>query len=214
MKANTSLPSNYSKYTFIDLSKNPKFVIGVMVTGIALLLIVGWLLALFTNALRPTALDGMRLRNLLGSTTDGSFFIIPSELFRNFGLALIAVLIFHEFVHGLFYWLFSSQRPKFGFRGLFPYAEAPSGVYFSRNQFLVIGLAPLLLLTSIGLQLMVIVPNAFVPFLFFFIAFNAAGAAGDLIMVIHLMSFSSDTVMEDNDSGVMIYGPKRNLNAV
>ena len=213
MKANTSLPSNYSKYIILEPLKNPKFVIGAIIIGIVLFLIFGWLLVLFVNALRPTALDGMRLRDLLSTNTEGSSFVIPPALFRNVGLALIAVLIFHELAHGLFYWLFSSQRPKFGFRGLFPYAAAPIGVYFPRKQFLAVGLAPLVLLTMVGLLLMVIAPIALVPFLLFFVTFNAAGAAGDLIMVIQLAPFSSDTVMEDNDAGVTIYGPKRNRNA-
>jgi hypothetical protein len=58
-----------------------------------------------------------------------------------------------------------------------------------------------------------IAPTALIPFLFFFVACNAAGAGGDLIMVIQLMSFSPETLMEDNDVGVMIYGPVRNGNA-
>jgi hypothetical protein len=60
---------------------------------------------------------------------------------------------------------------------------------------------------------MVIVPIAFVPFLLFFVAFNASGASGDLIMVIQLMQLSSDTMMEDNGSSLIIYGPKENRNA-
>ncbi len=119
------------------------------------------------------------------------------------------MLIIHELVHGLFYWLLSGKRPKFGFHGLFPYAAAPFGVYFPRNRFLTIGLAPLMLLTAIGLLLIAIAPIPLVPFLLFFVVFNAAGAAGDAIMALQLMSFSSDTVMEDNDAGVAIYGPKR-----
>ncbi len=213
MKANKSLPSNYSKYTVLEPSKNLKFVIVAVITGIMLLLIVGWLLVLFANAIRPNALDGMRLHDLLRSIPAGFSLVVPPALFPNLGLALIAVLIFHELVHGLFYWLFSNHRPKFGFQGLFPYAAAPSGVYFPRNQFLVVGLSPLVLLTTVGLLLMMVVPTAFVPFLLFFVVFNASGAAGDLIMVIQLMRFSSDTLMEDSTSGVIIYGPERYRNA-
>jgi hypothetical protein len=210
MKANGSLPSNYSKYTVLEPTKEPKFVVGAVVTAIALLLVVGWLLVLFVNALRPAALNGMRLGDLFSTTTTGSSFAIPPALFRNLGLALIAGVILHEIVHGLFYWLFSSRRPKFGFQGLIPYAAAPTGVYFRRNQFVTIGLSPLVLLSAVGLLLMVILPIAYVPFLLFFVAFNAAGAAGDLIMVIRFMPYSPDTVMEDNGSGVIIYGPEKN----
>jgi hypothetical protein len=213
MKANVSLPSNYSRYTVIEPSKNPKFMFGAIITGITLLLITGWLLVMFVNGLRPTALDGMRFHDIFSSTATGSSFVVHPIFFRNLGLALIAVLILHEFVHGLFYWLFSSQRPTFGFQGLLPYTASPSGVYFPRIQFIIIGLSPLVLLTAVGLLLIVIVPIIFVPFLLFFIVFNAAGAAGDLIMVLQLMPFSSDTMMEDNGSSVIIYGPKRNKKA-
>jgi hypothetical protein len=213
MKANISLPTNYSRYTVLEPSKNPKFIFGAIIIGIALLIIAGWLFVIFSNSLRPTALDGMRFHDLFTSTATGSSFVIPSTFFQNIGLALIAVLILHEFVHGLFYWLFSNRRPNFGFQGLLPYAAAPSGVYFPRNKFLIVGLSPLILLTAAGLLLIVIVPIAYVPFLLFFVAFNAAGAAGDLIMVLQLISFSSATMMEDNGSGVIIYGPKRNKKA-
>jgi hypothetical protein len=208
MKAHLSLPANYSRYTILEPAKKPAFIIGAMVTGVVLLLVVGWLLVMFANALRPAALDGMRLRDLFRSTTTGSSLVIPPAVSRNLGLALIAVVILHEGVHGLFYWLFSSRRPKFGVQGFFPYAAAPSGVYFPRNHYIVIGLAPLVLLTAVGLLLMATAPIAFVPFLLFFVAFNASGAAGDVIMVTQLLSFSADTVMEDNGSGVAIYGLK------
>jgi hypothetical protein len=210
MKASTSLPSNYSKYTLLEPSKDPKFTLGAIITAIVLLLLLGWLLVLFANALRPTALDGMRLGDLVHTNSEGSSFVIPPALFRNAGLALIGVLIFHELVHGLFYWFFSGRPPKFGFRGLFPYAAAPAGVYFPHTQFLAIGLAPLVLLTLFGLLLMAIAPIALVPFILFFVLFNASGAAGDLIMVVQLASFPSDTLMEDSDSGVAVYGPERN----
>ena len=210
MKVDTSLPPNYSQYTILEPSKNPKFVIAAVVTGIVLLLLSGWLLVLFINALRPAALDGMRLGNLIHSTLSGTFLSIPSALLRVLFIALISVLVIHELAHGLLYWLLSRKPPKFGIRGLFPYAAAPVGVYFPRNQFLTVGLAPLVLLTAVGLLLMVIAPIPFVSFLLFFVALNAAGAAGDLIMVIKLMSFPSDTVMRDNHAGVAIYGPKRN----
>lgn len=212
MKANKSLPPNYAKYTIIEPSKNLKFVIVAVVSGIVVLLFSGWLIVLFTNEFRPNALDGMRFHDFLRSTADEFSLVVPPAFFPNFGLALVTVLIFHELVHGLFYWLFSSHQPKFGFQGLFPYAAAPSGIFFPRNQFLVVGLSPLMLLTVIGLPLMVIVPIAFVPFLLFFVVFNVSGSAGDLIMIIQLLRFPSDTLIEDSTSGVIIYGPERDRN--
>ena len=213
MKVNTWLPPDFSKRTMLEPSKNPKFVIGAIVTGIAVLLISGWLLVLFTNLLRPTALDGLHLRNLIHSTSTATILDIPFALFGDLLIALVTMLFIHELVHGLFYWLLSRKRPKFGIHGLFPYAAAPTGIYFPRNQFLTIGLAPLVLLSAVGLLLIVMAPIRFVPFLLFFVALNAAGAAGDMIMAIQLMSFSSDSMMADNAVGVTIYESPRNINA-
>jgi hypothetical protein len=69
------------------------------------------------------------------------------------------------------------------------------------------------LLSAVGPLLIVIAPIPFVPFLLFFVALNAAGAAGDMIMAIQLMSFSSHTMLADNDVGVTIYESPRNINA-
>jgi putative zincin peptidase len=210
MKARSSLPADFSERKIPDPSKNPKFVVGAIVMGIALLLSFGWLLVLFADALRPGPLDALRLRNLIRSTSTTTSLAIPPALFRDLLISLIAVLIAHELVHALSYWLLSGKRPKIGIQGLFPYAAAPGGAYFPRNQFLAIGLAPLVLLTAVGLLLIVIVPLPFVPSLLFFIVFNAAGAAGDLMMAIQLLSFSPDTLFEDSDAGLTIYEPPGN----
>ncbi len=207
MRVHTSLPPNFVKSTVLEPSKDRSFVLHAILTGIALLLIFGWLLASFADAIRPAALDGLRLRDLIRSTSTASTFAIPAALFRDLVLALAAVLIAHEFVHGLFYWLLSMKRPKVGIRGLFPYAAAPAGVYFPRNGFITIGLAPLVLLTGLGLLLIATVPLSFVGFILFFVAFNATGAGGDLVMALRLLSFSEAALIEDNDAGVTVYEP-------
>ena len=45
--------------------------------------------------------------------------------------------------------------------------------------------------------------------LILFVTFNAAGSAGDLIMVAMLMSHPHDALMQDNGSGVDIYQLER-----
>ena len=111
-------------------------------------------------------------------------------------------------VHGVFFWRFTGKCPTVGIKGLYVYVTAPSEVYFPRNQYLVVGIAPLVLLTLVGLLLVIIVPVVVVPILILFIAFNAAGAAGDLQMAAWLLSYSPDTLMQDNGSNVIVYGPE------
>jgi len=206
VQATATLPTNYRHQVTLDLSKSRKAVVGAIVSGIVLLITVGWLFVQFANLIRPSALEALRFHDLLTTTPNGDTSItIP---FQGVVIALVLVMLIHELVHGLFYWWFAGQRPTFDIKGLGVYMAAPSEVYFPRNQYLVVGIAPWVLLTLVGLLLVTIVPVALVPILILFVAFNAAGAAGDLLMVARLLSYSPDTLMQDNDSGVIVYGPE------
>jgi hypothetical protein len=178
--------------------------------GIVLLLAVGWLLLQFTNLSRPNALEAAGLRDVLTTTPDGNTSVtLPFPLIAGGVLAFLLVMLIHELLHGLFYWLFAGQRPKFGFKGPYVYVAAPPEVYFPRDQYLTVGVAPFVLLTLLGSLLITIAPVAALPTLILFVAFNAAGAAGDLLMCAWLLSYSADTLMRDRGTSVIVYGPER-----
>jgi hypothetical protein len=206
MQATTALPMNYHRQATLDLSRNRMAVVGAIASGIVLLLAVGWLLVQFTNFVRPTALEALRLRDIPTTTPDGGTSVtIPIV---DGVVALVLVMLIHELVHGMFYWRFAGKRPILGIKGLGVYVAAPSEVYFPRSRYLVVGIAPLVLLTLAGLLLVIIVPVAVVRILILFVALNAAGAAGDLLMVARLLSYSPDTLMQDSGSAVIVYGPE------
>jgi len=206
MQATTALPMNYHRQATLDLSRNRMAVVGAIASGIVLLLAVGWLLVQFTNFVRPTALEALRLRDIPTTTPDGGTSVtIPIV---DGVVALVLVMLIHELVHGMFYWQFAGRRPILGIKGLGVYVAAPSEVYFPRSRYLVVGIAPLVLLTLAGLLLVIIVPVAVVRILILFVALNAAGAAGDLLMVARLLSYSPDTLMQDSGSAVIVYGPE------
>ena len=206
MQATTALPTNYHRQATLDLSRNRMAVVGAIASGIVLLLAVGWLLVQFTNFVRPTALEALRLRDIPTTTPDGGTSVtIPIV---DGVVALVLVMLIHELVHGMFYWQFAGRRPILGIKGLGVYVAAPSEVYFPRSRYLVVGIAPLVLLTLAGLLLVIIVPVAVVRILILFVALNAAGAAGDLLMVARLLSYSPDTLMQDSGSAVIVYGPE------
>lgn len=207
MKATTTLPAGYVQQAIFDPLANRKLLAAAVLTGVILLLGSGWLLAALLNAVRPAALAGVRLNELVTETAVGTTFTMPFGLILNFIIAVVLVLIVHELVHGLAYWLFSGVRPRFGVHGLAPYAAAPLGVYFPRNQVLIVGLAPLLLLTLACVPLALLAPVQVVPILFFFTILNIGGSAMDLLMVAALFSYPADTYIEDNDVASIIYGP-------
>jgi len=214
MRATTTLPANYRHQATVDLSKSRKAVAGAIVSGIVLLLAAGWLLLRFTDFFRPSALEGTLLRGILTTTPDGNTSVtLPFPLILGCVVAFLLVMLVHELVHGLFYWWFAGQRPKFGLKGPYVYVAAPPEVYFPRDQYLIVGVAPFVLLTLLGWLLITIAPAVALPTLIFFVAFNAAGAAGDLLMSACLLSYSSDTLMQDHGTSVIVYGPERSQRA-
>jgi hypothetical protein len=210
MAATTTLPANYRHQATVDLSKSRKAVGGAIVSGMVLLLAVGWLLLQFTDLVRPSALEGTSLHDILTTTSGGTTSLtVPFPLIVGGVAAFLLVMLTHELVHGLFYWCFAGQRPKFAIKGPYVYVAAPPEVYFPRDQYLIVGVAPFVLLTLLGLLLIAIAPLVVVPTLIFFVVFNAAGAAGDLLMCGWLLSYSSDTLMQDRETSVVVYGPER-----
>jgi hypothetical protein len=84
------------------------------------------------------------------------------------------------------------------------YATSPDRL-FSRNAFLIISLAPLIVIDSIALILLAIFPQA--PWLGWVVVFNTAGAIGDLWMATLLLRCPSSIAVKDRKTGMAIYAP-------
>ncbi len=52
---------------------------------------------------------------------------------------LIVTLVLHELVHGLCFWSFTRDRPRFGWKLIYAYAAAP-GWYLPRGRYLTVAL--------------------------------------------------------------------------
>jgi hypothetical protein len=122
------LPTDYEQHMAIDLSKNRVLLVALQVRT-----------------------ESPNLALQLSSLTDLVTFI-------GVVLLLLAVqVILHELIHGFFFWFFTRSRPTFGFKGFYAYAAAPDW-YLPRNQHLIVALAPLVLITGLGLVLLTFVP--------------------------------------------------------
>jgi preprotein translocase subunit Sss1 len=122
--------------------------------------------------------------------------------------ALTTIIVLpHELLHGLAISYFGGT-PRYG-AGIayfvLPYAYATTDTRFTRNQFIMIALAPLVGLTVIGVPLMVVFEWSWlvVP-----LAANAGGAVGDLWMVLTLLGYPSHVRVEDSTTGMRILGQK------
>lgn len=118
-------------------------------------------------------------------------------------LAYIIVLALHEGVHGLVFALLGG-RPTFGTKLPFAlYCGAPHQL-FTRNAYLAVGLAPLVLISLAGIALIILAP-ALTPYVQLGLIGNVSGAAGDLWAVRVLLGQPSAALVQDTATGFEIY---------
>lgn len=177
----------------VDLSKDKKALWGLQIAGALLTLLFtaafgGWILLL-----RP---------ELFGNGSVSFRF----ELWELLAIlaALAGTIVLHELVHGVFFWFFTKARPFFGWRGLYAYAAAP-GWYLQRRQYVMIGLAPLVLISAAGMLLAAILPAGVLTLLLICLITNAGGATGDLWIVARALRQPGTLLVEDLGDAVRIY---------
>ncbi|MBD2515871.1 DUF3267 domain-containing protein [Nostoc sp. FACHB-973] len=115
--------------------------------------------------------------------------------------------IVHELVHGIAFAAFGGS-PRYGLKVKYflplAYATSP-GEFFRRNAFIMIGLAPLVVLDIVCLLLLAIFPQA--SCLIWVIAFNTGGAIGDIWIAVQLLRCPQSIRVEDREEGIAIYAP-------
>ena len=193
MKPVQTLPATYIKINRIDLKQNIKLAILLNLAAIPIFLGFGLLLLRYIAAVRP---DARLLWGALGG--------LPDLLLLLVGLFVIVVI--HEMVLGIFFWYFTHSRPNFAFKVLYAYASAPDW-YIPRNQYVIIGLAPITLITLVGMLLILVLPIYAVAVTFILVSFNAAGAVGDLAVTGWLLTRNSNLLICDEGDAATVYGP-------
>lgn len=158
----------------------------------------------------PFLISGFLWRAWVQSMTDARS--IDLSLFHNGVLWLLAVagtLILHEAIHGLAM-LWAGYQPRFGvfYQGKIPialYATTDNG-YFRRTPFLIMALAPLVVITGLCLGLMWITPYNVHFYLIIALVINGSGAAGDLYMSQLAWGYTEETTLIlDHAEGVTIF---------
>ncbi|MEJ5239764.1 MAG: DUF3267 domain-containing protein [Anaerolineales bacterium] len=121
--------------------------------------------------------------------------------------ALIIVLctvVIHELVHGAFFWYFSRACPQFGLTALYAYATLP-GWYFPRTQYLIICLAPFVLISLSVLAALALVPKHWMDPLFLAGLANFLGSVGDLYVAFWILRKPKDIWVQDLPNGMEVY---------
>lgn len=120
--------------------------------------------------------------------------------------AFIAALLIHEGIHGLCVFAVGG-RPAFGagIRHGVPYAYTTANGTFPRDQFLVVALAPLVLLTLAGVALLLFTP-LYPSLLAVLLALNIIGALGDVALSAIALRYPRSVRIRDERYGITVLG--------
>lgn len=191
MKTTKILPENYHSTVRIDLKENTWLAIILNLAGIPLFFISGWF---FLKIIAYLRVDATALWGILGGFQN--LIIVLTGIFF--------VIVVHEIIHGIFFWVFTHSRPKFAFKLIYAYAAAPEW-YIPRNQYLVIGLAPLFLISIFAILLFLFLPPYGVALTLILASFNVAGAVGDIAVTGWLMSKSRNVLINDRGDAAIVF---------
>jgi hypothetical protein len=187
-----TLPATYQHEQSIDLSQKRSLVIGLNIASLLLFILFGYAYLRLVAWMRPGA----------------SFSFNSNHFLTNLLVLLLVymgVIVLHEIIHGLFFWLTTGEKPRFGFRGAYAFAAAPDW-YLPRKPYLMVGLAPLILITSVGFLLVPITPDSWLLMLGVAVTANASGAVGDLAVVLWLLiKHPADLLLRDRGDAIDIY---------
>ena len=193
MKATQTLPDNYQPFARLNIEdKRTQLILNI--AGLVLLAVFGVLFFLWMAAFHSADFAA------------GIQFNLQIGQFLAAILALIIVLVLHEGIHGLAYWLLAGVRPVFAFKGAYAYAAAP-GWYVARGPYLAIGLAPLVLLSLAGMLALAVTPLSWLAVIYFAVVMNAAGAVGDLWVAVLLLRAPRGCLALDSGEEIQLFAP-------
>ena len=198
LTARKDLPQSYTLAWQFDI-RQKREVIVLNLMG-AVLLLVSWIgFSALARLLRPgTAVSG----TTIASGDLGQLLLFIGIVI----LATVVMLVVHEGFHGLFFWLFSHARPRFAFKVYYAYAAAPDW-YFPRWQYIIIGLAPLVGITLLGIAGLAWLPVSWLVPTLMLLVFNTSGAVGDMWVVGRLLANPASTYIRDYGDKIEFYKP-------
>ena len=120
---------------------------------------------------------------------------------------IVFILYLHEMIHATVFYFIHKQKPQIGIRGFVIFAAAPEQI-LSKREVIVNAIAPLIVITVIGLMMLSQVSISSASWIFLPILINAAASGGDLMTVYFVLKQKEKTLF--NDIGDIIYAVEFN----
>lgn len=185
MKTTTQLPDHYRLLQAIDLEKNKRQMIIVNVLSVIVAVV----------AVIPM---------VLGAPEGAAFIRGLPEMLMLLG-GMFVYIILHEAVHGVCFWGFSRQKPRFGWKSA--YAYAASDAYYPKGPYLTIALAPVVLWGVVLGVLAAVLPAQWYWLVQMIQLINLSGAAGDIYVTWLLSRMPADILVQDAGVAMQVFGP-------
>lgn len=189
MNTVATLPTGYREWMKIDLQTNKKEML--LVNGMALVICVLLVIA---------GARAVPLSRLFAMGSLLRYFIRFAVLM----VGIVAYILLHELVHGIFMRGFSGIRPTYGFTGL--YAYAGSTAYFDKKRYLIVALAPVVIWGGVLAAVTAAVPEDWFWVFYWIQIANLSGAAGDLYVTWRLCRLPADILVNDTGVSMTVYG--------
>ena len=90
----------------------------------------------------------------------------------------------------------------------FPTISVGSNGKFSKSQFMIVALAPVIIWGVILILLMLFSPKEYTFFLTILLILNFAGSGGDYLQVFEMRKYSNDTFFQDSSNETTVYKKK------
>jgi MFS family permease len=125
---------------------------------------------------------------------------------------MLVMIILHEGLHGLFFWLFTHEKPKFAFKGFYAYAAMPDW-YMPKKEYLITALAPLVGITVLGIIGLALLPGWADAALVWLLILNTSGAVGDLWIASALLRAPAGVLGRDTGDCSELFVPDKSSSA-
>jgi hypothetical protein len=187
-----SLPDNYQEVLYWRITGQPARLIALNLLGVFLFVVF---CAIFSA-----------LAASLGELP--SSFEFSGSGFGMLILGIVLALILHELTHGIAMRIFGA-KPRYGvlWGQMMFYATAP-GFAFHRNDYVIIALAPLVVLSIlVVLGMWLLQGTWWVAFLIAGGVINASGAVGDMWITLIVLRYPAAAYVMDERDGVRVFLP-------
>ena len=140
----------------------------------------------------------------------GAIFIILNHSIENnkiegqwFLLGCLSYIILHEITHLIFMKLFSKEKINISIK--FPTISVGSNAKFSKKQFSIIALAPVIILGGILILLILFTPKEYTFLWSILLILNFAGSSGDYLQFFKICKYPTNTYFQDTSIETVIF---------